>query len=100
MHCRPASEASIFPFRALLKLWASALAAAAVALLLEWRLPVASPVLRGLLILIPYGAVYLAMTHLLGVTGFLCTLARPLRTQARLSPRPGRLATPPASAGF
>ncbi len=56
------------------KLWASALTGAAVALLLERVLPVHSPVLRGVLILIPYGGVYLAMTHLLGVTGFLSSM--------------------------
>jgi hypothetical protein len=53
------------------KLWAAALAAAAFSLLLEWRLHLSSPVLRGLIILIPFGAVYLAITHLLGLSGFL-----------------------------
>jgi putative peptidoglycan lipid II flippase len=56
------------------KLWASALTGAAVALLVEWGLPIHSPVLRGLLILIPYGAVYMGMTHLLGVSGFLSAM--------------------------
>jgi putative peptidoglycan lipid II flippase len=53
------------------KLWGSALIAAAVAVVVERFLPVHSPVLRGVLILVPYGAVYLGMTHLLGVSGFL-----------------------------
>ncbi len=60
-----------FSIPRLAKLWAAAATGAAVGLLLEWLLPFHSPVLRGLLILVPYGAVYLAMTHLLGVTGFL-----------------------------
>ena len=34
----------------------------------------ASPVLRGLLVLIPFGAVYLSITHLLGLSGFLSSL--------------------------
>jgi hypothetical protein len=57
-----------------LKLWAAALTAAALSLLLERSLHLASPVLRGLLVLIPFGAVYLAITHLLGVSGFLSSL--------------------------
>lgn len=65
-----------FSVSRLAKLWASALTGAAVAILVEWRLPVASPILRGLLILIPYGAVYLGMTHILGVTGFLSSLLK------------------------
>jgi putative peptidoglycan lipid II flippase len=56
------------------KLWAAALTAAAVALLVEWRLHLASPVLRGLVVLIPFGAVYLLITHLLGLSGFLPSL--------------------------
>jgi putative peptidoglycan lipid II flippase len=51
------------------KLWAAALTAAALSLLLEWRLHLGSPVLRGLVILIPYGAIYLLITHLLGIGG-------------------------------
>jgi putative peptidoglycan lipid II flippase len=57
-----------------LKLWAAALTAAALSLLLEWRLHLGSPVLRGLLVLIPFGAIYLSITQLLGVSGFLSTL--------------------------
>ncbi len=56
------------------KLWAAALAAAAIALLIEWRLHLGSPVLRGLLILIPFGAFYLVITHLLGLSGFLSSM--------------------------
>ena len=56
------------------KLWGAALAAAVFALLLEWRLHLASPVLRGLAVLIPFGAVYLLITHLLGLSGFLSSL--------------------------
>lgn len=57
-----------------LKLWAAALTAAALSLLLERSLHLSSPVLRGLLVLLPFGAVYLAITHLLGVSGFLSSL--------------------------
>jgi putative peptidoglycan lipid II flippase len=57
-----------------LKLWAAALTAAALALLLERVLHLASPVLRGLVVLIPYGVAYLAMTHLLGVSGALASI--------------------------
>jgi putative peptidoglycan lipid II flippase len=53
-----------------LKLWAAALTAALLSLLLEWRLHFASPVLRGLLILVPFGVIYLSITRLLGVSGF------------------------------
>jgi putative peptidoglycan lipid II flippase len=56
------------------KLWAAALTAAALSLLLEWRLHLGSPVLRGLLILIPFGAIYLVITHLLGLSGFLSSV--------------------------
>ncbi|PSH04189.1 MAG: murein biosynthesis integral membrane protein MurJ [Acidobacteria bacterium] len=52
-----------------LKLWASALIAAALSLLLERILPLRSAILRGLVVLIPFGAVYLTITHLLGVSG-------------------------------
>jgi len=51
-----------------LKLWAAALTAAALSLLVEWRLHLNSPVLRGLLVLIPFGVVYLVITHLLGLS--------------------------------
>jgi putative peptidoglycan lipid II flippase len=61
-----------------LKLWAAALTAAALSLLLEWRLHLVAPhlhaVLRGLLVLIPFGTLYLWITHLLGVSGFLSSL--------------------------
>jgi putative peptidoglycan lipid II flippase len=50
------------------KLWAAALTAAALSLLLEWRLHLGShPILRGLVVLIPFGVAYLAITHLLGL---------------------------------
>jgi len=58
----------------ILKLWAAALAAAALALLLERALHLASPVLRGLAVLIPYGAAYLILTHLLGVSAALSSI--------------------------
>jgi hypothetical protein len=57
-----------------LKLWAAALTAAALALLIEWRLHLGSPILRGLAILIPFGAVYLVVTQLLGLSGTLSSL--------------------------
>ncbi len=56
------------------KLWAAALMAAALSLLVEWRLHLGSPVLRGLLILIPFGAFYLVITHLMGLSGFLSSM--------------------------
>jgi putative peptidoglycan lipid II flippase len=49
------------------KLWAAALAAAACAGLVEWSLHLHSPVLRGVVILVPFGAMYLLFTQLLGV---------------------------------
>jgi putative peptidoglycan lipid II flippase len=68
----------------IIKLWAAALSAAAVALFLEWRiylsLPVlrrlhlGSPILQGLAILIPFGTVYLTITHLMGLSGFISPL--------------------------
>jgi putative peptidoglycan lipid II flippase len=57
-----------------LKLWAAALVAAALALLLERALHLASPVLRGLAVLIPYGAAYLILTHLFGVSAALSSI--------------------------
>jgi putative peptidoglycan lipid II flippase len=52
-----------------IKLWAAALTAAAFSLFVEWRLHLGSPVLRGLIVLIPFGVVYLVITHLLGLSG-------------------------------
>jgi putative peptidoglycan lipid II flippase len=52
-----------------LKLWAAAFAAAALSLLIEWRLHLASPILRGVLILIPFAVAYVVITHLLGLSG-------------------------------
>ena len=57
-----------------LKLWAAALASAALAVLLERSLHLASPVLRGLAVLIPYGVAYLVITHLLGVSSALSSI--------------------------
>ena len=57
-----------------LKLWAAALTAAALSLLVEWRLHLASPILRGLLILIPFVMAYLVITHLLGLSGTLSSV--------------------------
>jgi hypothetical protein len=51
-----------------LKLWASAITAAALSLLLEWRLHASSPILRGLLVLVPFGVGYLIITHFLGLS--------------------------------
>ncbi len=56
------------------KLWGAALTAAALSLLVEWRLHLGSPMLRGLLILIPFGAIYLVITHMLGLSGFLSSV--------------------------
>lgn len=44
------------------KLWASALIAAAVAWALKLTVPVMHPIVMGAIVLLPYGAVYLAMT--------------------------------------
>jgi putative peptidoglycan lipid II flippase len=57
-----------------LKLWVAALASAALAVLLERSLHLASPVLRGLVVLIPYGVAYLVITHLLGVSSALSSI--------------------------
>ena len=57
-----------------LKLWAAALASAALAVLLERSLHLASPVLRGLAVLIPHGVAYLVITHLLGVSSALSSI--------------------------
>ncbi|HVJ04740.1 MAG TPA: murein biosynthesis integral membrane protein MurJ [Candidatus Saccharimonadales bacterium] len=54
-----------------LKLWTAALIAAAFALLVEWSLHMGSPVLRGLIILIPYGIIYLAITQMMGLNATL-----------------------------
>ena len=49
------------------KLWAAALGAAVCAGLVEWRLHLHSPVLRGIIVLLPFGVLYLLFTQLLGV---------------------------------
>ena len=66
-----------------LKLWAAALSAAALSLLLEWSLHLASPVLRGILILIPFGAIYLLITHQMGLTGLLSSVLARLGLKRR-----------------
>jgi putative peptidoglycan lipid II flippase len=63
-----------FSVARVVKLWGAALVAAAFALLVEWRLYLASPVLRGLAVLIPFGVVYLLLTQLLGLSDFLSSL--------------------------
>ncbi len=51
------------------KLWAAALIAAAVALGIKFGVPVHSRLVRGAMVLIPYGLVYLGMTMALGIAG-------------------------------
>jgi putative peptidoglycan lipid II flippase len=62
-----------------LKLWAAALTAAGLSLLVEWRLHLASPVLRGLVVLIPFGFAYLLITHLLGLSATLSSFLERFR---------------------
>jgi putative peptidoglycan lipid II flippase len=62
-----------------LKLWAAALTAAGLSLLVEWRLHLASPVLRGLVVLIPFGFVYLLITHMMGLSATLSSLLERFR---------------------
>jgi putative peptidoglycan lipid II flippase len=57
-----------------LKLWASAITAAAFSLLVEWKLHLGSPVLRGIIILIPFGVVYLVITQMLGLSGIVASM--------------------------
>jgi len=54
-----------------IKLWAAALLAAAVGLLLNWKLPIHSALLRGAAILLPYGALYVGIAAWFGIAGFL-----------------------------
>jgi putative peptidoglycan lipid II flippase len=58
---------SEFPTSYFAKLWAAALIAAAVAWGVKLGLHPQRPIIGGLLILVPYGAVYLGCTALLGV---------------------------------
>jgi putative peptidoglycan lipid II flippase len=60
-----------FQLSYVVKLWVAALLASAVGFLLNWKLPIHSALVRGVLILIPYGAVYVGIAALFGVTGFL-----------------------------
>lgn len=66
-----------------LKLWAAAVAAAGLSLIVEWRLHLASPVLRGLAVLIPFGVAYLLITHLLGLSATLSSFLARFRTSSR-----------------
>lgn len=63
----------------LLKLWTAALTAAALGLLAEWGLHLTRPILRGLVILIPFGVLYLLITQMLGVSNVLASLLARIR---------------------
>ena len=58
---------SEFPVAYFVKLWASAIIAAAAGWGLRWLAHPQHPVVTGILVLIPYGLVYLGLTALLGV---------------------------------
>ena len=58
------------------RLWSAAFVAAAVAWAIKLRLPEAHPVLRAALILLPFGAMYLGLTVVLGVAEARRVLAR------------------------
>lgn len=58
------------------KLWGVALTAAALGLLLQWGLHIRRPLLRGLVVLIPFGAVYLLITHMMGLSELSSLLKR------------------------
>jgi putative peptidoglycan lipid II flippase len=53
------------------KLWVAALLASAVGFLLNWKLPIHSALVRGAIILLPYGALYVGIAAMFGVSGFL-----------------------------
>ncbi|MBZ5629441.1 MAG: hypothetical protein LAO06_11320, partial [Acidobacteriia bacterium] len=53
---------------ALAKMWMAALVAAAAAYGIERALPGYSPLLVGPCVLAPYGALYLGLTHWMGVS--------------------------------
>jgi putative peptidoglycan lipid II flippase len=59
--------AVVLPARLLSKLWTSAVAAAGVAWAIKLALPPGSPVLRGVLTLVPFGLAYVGLTLLLRV---------------------------------
>lgn len=54
-----------------LKLWGAAILAAAAALGIRFVLPVSSPVLRGIIILVPYGLLYMGFSAMFGISGLL-----------------------------
>ena len=56
------------------KLWTAALIAAAVALGIRYAVPVHSRILRGIIVLGPYGLVYFGATAALGISSFLARL--------------------------
>jgi putative peptidoglycan lipid II flippase len=66
-----------------LKLWAAALTAAGLSLVVEWRLHLASPILRGLAVLIPFGVVYLLITQLLGLNATFSSFFARFRPSSR-----------------
>ncbi|HEY3383460.1 MAG TPA: murein biosynthesis integral membrane protein MurJ [Vicinamibacterales bacterium] len=58
----------VLPRLLLPRLWSSALAAAAIAWTCKLTLPQRSPLLEGLIVLVPYGAAYLGLTTLMGLS--------------------------------
>jgi putative peptidoglycan lipid II flippase len=68
------------------KLWTSALIGAAIAWAVKLSLPTDRPVIAAVLILLPYGVVYVGLTMLLGVTearGALARVTRLTRNRSR-----------------
>ena len=63
----------------LVRLWSSALGAAALAWGVRWGLPTLHPIVEGALVLAPYGLAYLAATWALGVPEAATTLERVVR---------------------
>lgn len=63
-----------FRFSYVARLWTAALVAAAIANGIRWILPLKSAVLRGVVILVPYGLAYLGLTAALGVSGYMSRL--------------------------
>jgi putative peptidoglycan lipid II flippase len=68
--------ASGLPASYVIKLWASALIAAAVAWALKLTVPAMHPIVMGAIVLLPYGAVYLAMTLAMRVSEASTALTR------------------------
>ena len=58
------------------RLWSAAFGAAAIAWAVKLALPPAHPILRAVLILLPFGAVYLGLTFAFGVNEARRVLAR------------------------